>query len=455
MDNPFLGKKILILGFEKKEYVIASILLSYNARLIISDGRDLTKDVKAMELKKRGATIAEGCYPFYLAEQTYDYIVKHPKVNYQHPLLQRLLKQKQTIISELELAHLINKSYLIGVTGSLGKTTTSRLLREMLIQEGKPAKSAGTDINVLSNVVHSATNRDIVITPLLSNDLIQTKEFRPNLAILLNVHESNSSDYPTPHSYYMSYARAVTNQEKTDVCIYNFDNEHIRDIARKSKGRLIPFSMVEPNAFAYFDGETFFVKQQPIAQEKDIILRGDYNVENILAALAAAAVLGVSLDSMKYTLSTFNGVEHRLQYLTTIDYRYVYNDSKSTTKKAVNNAVHSFAEPVVLILNGTEKHLDFASLLPCFKKVKAVIAYGPEAERLHQLATLVGNLQSSISDSLETAVVKAFDYAVRGDVVLFSPGSKAKNEQKSIEIRGYEFVDVVQQLSKETPTKLN
>ncbi|PGK52427.1 UDP-N-acetylmuramoyl-L-alanine--D-glutamate ligase [Priestia megaterium] len=453
MENPFLGKKILMLGFEKKEYAIASTLLSYQARLIINDGRDLTKDVKAMELKNRGATIVGGSYPFYLAEQNYDFIVKHPKVNYQHPLLQRLLKQKQPIVSELEIAHLINQSYLIGVTGSLGKTTTARLLREILIQEGKPAKSAGSDTNVLTSIVNQSFKKDIVITPLTSSDLIQTKEFRPNLSILLNVHESSAKDFPTAHSYFMSYAKATVNQTASDVCVYNFDNEHIREIARKTKARLVPFSMSEPKAVAYFDGQTFFLKQQPVLEVTDIKLIGEHNYENILATIATAAVLGVSTETMKSTLSTFNGVEHRLQYVTTIDYRYIYNDSKSTTKKAVNNAVHAFSEPVVLIVNGTEKNLDFSSLLPCYKKAKAIIAYGPEAERLHQLASLTGNIESAVADSMESAIMSAFNLSVRGDVILFSPGSKPKGEQKTIELRGYEFVDSIQKLKKKAHTK--
>lgn len=444
--NIFMNRKFLLIGFGKSGYAVANVLVDLNARVIINEKNSLEQNENAQVLKQKGVTIISGGHPLSLAEQHFDCVIKNPGIPYTNPLIQAFLQKHVPVITEIEFGYLLNQSYLIGITGSNGKTTTTTLIRELLVQDEKPAKTAGNIGKVFTEVIHHAEPSDIIVTELSSFQLMGTTTFRPHISVLLNIHEAHLDYHGSLEEYIKSKQNLIKRQKEDDICVYNEDNPYTKEMISITKAKTYGFSTKNPRAYSYFDGKTFYVNGEAVLSLQDAHAKGKHHVENILASITVAKVCRVSNSSIQETMRSFTGVEHRLQYADTIKNRKFYNDSKSTNLFATETALHSFREPVVLLMGGLDRGVDFHSFSSQFKKVKAVFSFGEVSEKVKKAAIDSGCTNAFSYQTMEEVVPHAFSFSEVGDIILLSPGCASWDQYTSFEERGKDFISQMKRL---------
>ena len=446
MNNPFSNCHILIIGFGKSGYSLAKVLIDLNAHVTINELKELTGDEKAEELKNKGVNIISGSHPLYLADKHFDYVVKNPGIPYSNALVAAFIQKNIEIVTEIELGHIIQNNVVIGITGSNGKTTTTTLITNLLSESKMSALSAGNIGNGFIEVVHNSQPSDIIVTELSSFQLQGTKKFRPNISVLLNIYEAHLDYHGTLEAYIEAKSKLIQNQTSEDYCVYNEDNVHTSNMTHKTNAKKYGFSTKNQNAYSFFDGFTFFVNNEAILTTNDILLKGIHNAENILASITVAKLMNVSNQSIISTLKSFVGVEHRLQYVNTVNERKFYNDSKSTNLIATKTAINAFTEPIILLMGGLDRGVDFLTFSDQFKQTKAIITFGQTNEKIYDAAIKCGHSNVHLCNVLEEAVKKSYALSNVGDVILLSPGCASWDAYKRFEDRGKDFVNLVELL---------
>ncbi len=214
-----------------------------------------------------------------------------------------------------------------------------------------------------------------------------------------------------------------------------------------SKGQKIIFSTAKENEDgACIKDNALYFKGEKVVEVSDIVLPGQHNLENILAAMSIAKLLGVSNEAITVVLKRFTGVKHRLEYVTTINNRKFYNDSKATNMLATEKALSAFTQPIVLLAGGLDRGNEFDDLIPYFKNVKALVTFGQTAPKLVRAAEKVGLDIIESVDTLDEAVVKAYAHSTEGDVILLSPACASWDQFKTFEERGDIFIQAVHKL---------
>src|SRR5699024_8354254 len=235
------------------------------------------------------------------------------------------------VVTEVELAGYIAEDQMIGITGSNGKTTTTTLITRMFEADEQPVQIAGNNGVVASEVVETLTEDETMVIELSSFQLQGTKQFKPHIAILLNVFPAHLDYHGSMEAYVEAKKQIFTRQTADDILIYNADQSLVANGVEEAHSHRVPFSTKEKLLDgAWQDKEWLYYKREKVIQKKDITLVGDHNIENILAAICAVKQKGVSNESIKKVLTTFTGVEHRLQFVATLNGRKFYNDSKAT-----------------------------------------------------------------------------------------------------------------------------
>ncbi|MDE2483887.1 MAG: UDP-N-acetylmuramoyl-L-alanine--D-glutamate ligase, partial [candidate division NC10 bacterium] len=379
-----------------------------------------------------------------------DLIVVSPGIDLREPLFARAREVGIPLIGEVELAYRCSEATFIGITGTNGKSTTTTLLGAMLKQAGLPSHVAGNIGTPLCRVAPSLGAGEFVVTELSSFQLETIKEFRPRVALLLNLAPDHLDRYTRVEDYYWAKARIFENQRLSDVAIVNADDPLVLQATALARGRRIAFSRTRPLDAGAYIGEDHLVlnldgRREVICRVSELKIQGVHNLENALAASLAAAAIGASPMAIRNALTSFEGLEHRLEFVAEIDgVRYV-NDSKGTNVGAVMRSLESFTGPVVLIAGGRDKHGDFAPLLPLVReRVKRLILIGEAAEKLRR--ALASACPTEEASSLEEAVSRAAAVASPGEVVLLSPACASFDMFADFEERGRVFKAAVRGL---------
>ncbi|WP_110929331.1 UDP-N-acetylmuramoyl-L-alanine--D-glutamate ligase [Bacillus massiliglaciei] len=443
----YLRKKVLVLGLAKSGVTAASILHKLGAFVTVNDMKPLSENPEAQGLLEQGIKVICGSHPIELLDEGFELIVKNPGIPYRNPLVKGALEKGIPVITEVELAYQISEAPFIGITGTNGKTTTTTLIYEMLKTGEKSPLIAGNIGTVASGVAEEASHKDNIVIELSSFQLMGIEEFRPQIAIITNLYDAHL-DYHGSKAEYASAKAAITkNQTKDDFFIYNADQQDVVKMAEKSKASLIPFSATEKYTDgAYIESGSVYFKENKVIDVSEIALPGKHNLENILAAVSAAKLKGVSNESIREVLTTFHGVEHRLQYIKTVKNRKFYNDSKATNILAATKALSSFTEPVILLAGGLDRGNEFDELKPALKNVKALITFGQTAEKIERVAKESGIKIIKRVDNVETAVPAAFELSAEGDCILLSPACASWDQYKTFEQRGDMFTAAVHKL---------
>lgn len=443
----FQNKNVLVLGMAKSGYAASKLLKKLGATVTVNDRTPFEQNEIAQKLKSEGFNVVCGEHPLSLLDDQPFCIVKNPGIPYTNPLLIEAVKRNIPIYTEIELAYLISEAPFIGITGSNGKTTTTTLALNMLQEGNKKPLVAGNIGTVACEVAENANEENIIVTELSSFQLMGIESFRPKISLITNIFEAHLDYHGTKDEYIRAKANIFKNQTENDFAVVNFDDENVMAMATQIRAKIIPFSttkIVQDGAYVQ-NGFVYFKEKKVIEVEK-IVLPGKHNLENILAAVAISKLLDVENDAIEKVLTTFTGVEHRLQFVTEINQRKFYNDSKATNILATQKAISSFQKPVILIAGGLDRGNGFDDLIPYFKNVKKMVTYGQTADKLIESAEKAGMKAVKSVDNVEDAVNEAFAHSEVGDIILLSPACASWDQFKTFEERGNKFIQAVHKL---------
>lgn len=442
-DFPYY--RILVLGLAKSGTAAARALLQYGKQVRINDKSAKPEDRLIKELEDLGAEVFYGDHPLE-ALNNMELVVKNPGISYDHPIVREAISKNIPVITEVELAYYLTESPIIGITGSNGKTTTTTLITKMIESSGIPVKVAGNIGIVATDVALSIDEDTTMVLELSSFQLQGTEKFRPNIAVLLNIYEAHLDYHKTFENYTAAKCNIFKNQTEKDYVVFNADDPIIMNEISHAKGRLVPFSvknMTEDGA--YISSGKIYFRGEEIIHVDDVVLVGNHNLENILAAVAAAKLRGAENEAIRNVLATFSGVKHRLQYVETIEGRKFYNDSKATNILATQKALASFTQPVILLAGGLDRGNEFTDLIPYLKNVKGMVLFGQTKGKLQQIAEQV-HIPYILAENVEQAAEQAFHMSVEGDVILLSPACASWDQYRTFEERGDMFIQAVHRL---------
>ncbi|WP_025028062.1 UDP-N-acetylmuramoyl-L-alanine--D-glutamate ligase [Caldalkalibacillus mannanilyticus] len=447
------NKNIIVLGLAKSGLAVAKLLVRLGANVTVNERQVRESCQGVEELEQLGISVICGSHPTELLEGNVSMIVKNPGIPFDIPFLQEAEKKGIPIVTEVEIAYLISEAPIIGITGSNGKTTTTTLIYEMLKESDREPIIAGNIGTVLSQVAETAQQDQWLVAELSSFQLLGTDQFRPRIATLLNVFDAHLDYHHTKEHYVFSKARLFANQRADDVAVLNYDHELTRGLADQLHSQIAWFSRktdVSRGAFIQ-DGKIVSKDRQGNIVElvplQELKLIGAHNVENALAAVSVALEAGAKIERIRHVLTTFEGVEHRLQFVREVEGVRYYNDSKATNSVATRKSVESFSVPVVLIAGGLDRGDDFHELEDLFRtRVKALVAYGQNSKKMLEVAKRIGVNQIISVDNVNEAVESAAQFAQTGDVVLLSPASASWDQFTSFEERGDMFTQSVHKL---------
>ncbi|MGZ0875922.1 UDP-N-acetylmuramoyl-L-alanine--D-glutamate ligase [Priestia megaterium] len=444
--NTYQGKQVLILGLAKSGLAAAQLVKQLGAKVVVNDQKPYEENVAAQELEKTGIEVVCGHHPLELLDKT-DVIVKNPGIPYSNVLLQEALKRNIPILTEVELAYEISEAPFIGITGSNGKTTTTTLIYKMLEEDQKQPLIAGNIGTVACEVAQKATKDNVIVTELSSFQLMGIEKFRPKISLLLNLFDAHLDYHGTKEEYIKAKANLFNNQTSEDFAVINADDELVMKASADVKATKVPFSVTaQTTEGAYIKNETIFFKDEEVMSLKDVVLPGKHNQENILAAVSVVKLYGCSNEAIYRVLTTFAGVKHRVQYVTTINKRKFYNDSKATNMLATKVALSAFSQPTILLAGGLDRGNEFDDLKEEFKNVKAVITFGETAPKIERVAKEAGIQIVKRVDNVKQAVSEAYACSDEEDVILLSPACASWDQFKTFEERGDIFIESVHKL---------
>ena len=380
-----------------------------------------------------------------------DLVVKSPGIPDHIPLIQKLLDASIPVVSEIEFAAAFTAANIIGITGSNGKTTTTMMVHHILKQAGLDAVMGG---NIGESFAKQVLNNNAnYVLELSSFQLDGIKKFRPHIAIITNITPDHLDRYDYKfENYIASKFRIVMNQTSEDYLIYDADDEVIVSYLKDHpiQSTLVPFSLTKPVANgAYLEHNNIkieFNKRDIIMSTTNLALEGKHNIKNAMAASTVAHLLKIRKATIRESLEGFQGAEHRLEQVLTINKVKYINDSKATNVNATYYALESMSTATVWIVGGVDKGNDYKALFPFVnEKVKAIICLGKDNEALFDA---FGNMVENIIETqyMSEAVKIAYKIADAGESVLLSPACSSFDLFENYEDRGQQFKAAVRQL---------
>ncbi len=443
------GKKILVVGLGKSGLAAALFLRRRGAQVTVSDVRSaeaLAKEIPA--LLEEGIAVEAGGHGL-LTFRRQDLIVVSPGVPLDTPELVKVRSFGLPVIGEVELAARYLKGKVLAITGSNGKTTTTSLCGEILAAGGLSVAVGGNIGLPVIALVEESREDGWSVLEVSSFQLETTEEFRPEIAVVLNVTPDHLDRHGSFENYVAAKERIFARQTADDALVLNWDDAVTRAMAGKAGSRVFWFSrtaMVERGAYL-LDGEVVFKAEAGAAGEgvvavAKIPLKGEHNVENVLAAVCAARLAGVSAEAIRSAVEGFKAVEHRLEFVATLNGVDYYNDSKATNVDAAAKAISSFAGGIHLILGGKDKNSDYTQLSALLReRVKTVYTIGSAAEKIE--GHIRGDAPIVSAETLAVAVERAGEAAMPGEIVLLAPACSSFDQFANYEERGRVFKELV------------
>jgi len=446
------GKKVLVVGLGKSGLAAALFLRRRGAQVTVSDVRSaeaLAKDIPA--LLEAGIMVEAGGHGL-LTFRRQDLIVVSPGVPLETPELAQVKSFGLPVIGELELAARFLKGRIAAITGSNGKTTTTTLLGEILKAAGLPTLVGGNIGVPVIGLIDESTDESWSVLEVSSFQLESTVEFHPQIAVILNITPDHLDRHGTFENYALAKERIFAAQTGADFLVLNADNTAAEAAATRAKTQVYWFSVERPvpqgawlqqGSVVYRAGEDAPI--ETVMPLSGITLKGTHNVENVLAAVCAARLAGASPEAIRRAVESFQAVEHRLEYVATVNGVEYYNDSKATNVDATAKAIASFSKGIHLILGGKDKNSDYTLLTQLLReRVCAVYTIGAAAGKIE--SHLRGVLPIYSCATLDKAINAAASAAKPGEVVLLAPACSSFDQFESYEHRGRIFKELVNEL---------
>ncbi len=379
-----------------------------------------------------------------------DFIITSPGVPTNSPVIQKALEKGIEIYSELEFASYFCKGKIIAITGSNGKTTTTSLVHHLLNSAGKKVYLAGNIGFAFSNVCLDVKEDEFVALEVSSFQLDWNKKFKPFISAITNITPDHLDRYPSFEAYRNAKLSIYKNQDENDYVILNYDDKFSPNEIYNHNVNIIYFSLEKSmNNSIYLEGNNIIFKRNSRIEfscDKNILqIKGLHNVANAMVAIVAANLSDCSNDDIIKGLSSFDGVEHRLEFVREINGVEYINDSKSTNIDSLYYALKSFDKPIFLILGGIDKGNDYNIVKDLIlEKVKKIYAIGQSADKIFSFFR--HDIKVEIKKDLKECVDSAVSEARKGDIVLLSPACASMDMFKNYEERGKVFKEIVNSL---------
>lgn len=438
------GKNCVVLGAGKSGIAAAEFLVAGKAgKVVLSDIKQKAKlDEAALALEEKGVVLECGGHSNETILQA-DMIVISPGIPVEGEWYEMAKRHDKFLIGEIEFAYSFCKAKIIAVTGTNGKTTTTTLIYEILrAQLGERVALAGNIGIPFSEIVNSGGKYEYVVLEISSFQLETIKDFKPYIALLLNITEDHLDRYSSMQEYAEAKANIFRNQDENQYLILNSEDRFTNIMSPMSRSHKVYFSSENTLDDGYFMEDGWFVKNV-FGEKKKIFgtggmkISGKHNCENVMAALIVADILGLETEKVRETMYGFSGLEHRMEFVSEFNGIRFYNDSKATNVDAAIKAVDSFEEGLAVILGGREKGTDFTGLKGAMgENVRCVIALGENSERIKEIFSEVKEV--IVAADMDDAVQKAAN--VQGvKTVLLSPACASFDLYRNYRHRGEEF----------------
>jgi UDP-N-acetylmuramoylalanine--D-glutamate ligase len=445
------GKKVLVVGLARTGIATALFCAERGAKVTASEERPERELAEtAAKLRAAGVAIEFGGHrPETFLQQ--DLIVPSPGVPPTMHALAAARAASVPVWSEIELAWRFLRGRLICITGSNGKTTTTSLIGHILETAGFPVQVAGNIGTPLISRVDISSDASFTVVEASSFQLESISAFRPDIAVLLNVTPDHLDRHGSIEAYGAAKARIFENQTAQDAAVINADDAVAPQYAPEGP-RVFWFSRSKHVASGCYvrGGEIVFRcdgVESVLLELKTIGLRGSHNIENVLAAAAAARLAGVEPAAIAEGVRTFAGVEHRIEYVATISGVEYFNDSKATNVDATLKALDAFPGNVLVILGGKDKGSDYRILRQALRShARMALLIGSAADKIE--SQLAGVIPMERAETLARAVEAASKRARPGDTVLLAPACASFDQFENYEHRGRVFKQLVRELEK-------
>lgn len=444
---------MLVVGLGRTGEALCTFLTSEGAEVTVSEkgpARKLGERIRYWE--ERGVRVETGEH----RRKTFleaDLIVTSPGVP-MLPLFADAEEKGIPVFSEVELAHHFLRGTLVGITGSNGKSTTTTLIHTLLKEGGLPSHLAGNIGTPLISFARDSRAEDIYVVELSSFQLEHIRSFRVSTAVFLNLSPDHLDWHGTMEGYIAAKARLISGLEESGTAVLNRDDPVVWASGRTTAARVLPFSRTsKPSPGCYLEEGWILLddgkgKARRVLPADDIPLRGPHNQENVMAAVLAGGVFGLSPEGMAGTIRRFKALEHRLELVEAFSGVTFYNDSKATNVDSTLRAIESFDNPIILILGGRDKDGDFTKLREVVRKrVKIILLIGEAREKIAR--ELQGCAPLFNVETMGEAVRRGFRKAQDGDIVLLAPACTSWDMYQNFEERGRHFKGEVAALRKE------
>ena len=452
------GKYVAIMGMGVSNTPLIRYLLDLDVNITVFDKKTEEELGKALieEYVLQGINFSLG--EDYLDNlHGYDIIFRTPGMRPDFPAIQKEIERGAKLTSEIEMLVELCPAKIIAVTGSDGKTTTTTLIHKMLVEEGYHCYLGGNIGTPIFAQIDEMRPEDIVVLELSSFQLM-TLEKSPNIAVVTNVSPNHLDVHKSYEEYIDSKKNIFKYQTESDITILNYDNEITRDFDDEIIGTVRFFSTKSKldDGVILEDNEIKIVKNKEktsVIDTREILLLGKHNIENACTAIAAVQDL-VTIESIQNVLTTFRGVEHRMEFIRELDGVKWYNDSIGSSPTRTIAGLASFKEKVILIAGGYDKHLDYTDMgRYIVDHVKVLILMGQTKEKikvatLNEIENRGGDIELPIfeCETLEETVKTAVETSTSGDIIFFSPASASFDMFKNFMERGNKFKDLVKDL---------
>lgn len=449
----FENKKIFILGLARSGYQAAKFLIKRNNEVILNDGKEesLLDASQIEELKSLGVQLYFGSHPDELFDESFDYLIKNPGVPIDHKYILKAKELGIEVINEVEMAYLLLPPgvKLIGITGTNGKTTTTTLTYNIMKKAfGDKVFLAGNVGVPLSSILNKVSSGDIIVMEVSCQQLENLNKFKPDVAVMTNLSPAHIDFLKSYENYKRVKAKLFKNQTSKDVAILNIDNEDVLNETRNILSTVKYFSSKNEINGCYLKENAIYYYGEKVIDRDQIFIAGLHNVENCMASIMVAKEFSVSNDIICDVISNFRGVEHRLEYVDTVNDIKFYNDTEATNIKCTQIALSSFNQPITIILGGLERGQDFYELSTYMKDVVNIIAIGQCRDRVEEFGKSM-NIPTYKYEYLKDGFDKAVEVTSLGGIILLSPASASWDQYKECEIRGAEFKKKVEELKNE------
>ncbi len=455
------GKRVSIIGAGKSGIAAAGLLKGEGAEVLLSELGSIGEKER-LSLQELQILFEEEGH----SERVYeaDFCVISPGIPPAAPVVKNMQARSIPIYSEIEIASLFCKACMVGITGTDGKTTTATLVHRICEEDGRQqgyrSYSVGNIGVPFASMVRQMHAGDVAVVELSSYQLERCFTFRPDVAVITNITPDHLDRYEHDMQHYADAKfRIFMNQRGNETLVYNEDDPllraHFSVPADRFPFRMLPFGM-EPTSeegvdrrVVLLDGKAIVVRQadgeERLMGTSEFLknsFRGRHNISNVLAAVAAARALGIGNEAVRAALRAFSGVEHRQEFVMTINGADWVNDSKATNINAMRQAIEAVPSTAVLIAGGRDKGNDYASIAGLVRnKVSLLVAIG---ESKATIASFFDGLVAlKVAASLEEAVLLAREAALPGQTVLFSPGCASFDMFNNFEERGQRFKECV------------